>query len=71
MLMSITPAKIPKQLPIIEKAFTPSEEQIAYARRIIDAFESASSGLVVVDNKLIEKPVVRSMYRVLVIAETV
>lgn len=60
----------PKQLPIIEKTFTPSQEQIAHARRIIDAFESAHTGLVVVDNKLVEKPVVRSMYRVLAIAKT-
>jgi len=60
----------PKQLPIIEKTFTPSEAQIAHARRIIDAFERAGTGLVVVDNKLIEKPVLRSMYRVLAVAET-
>lgn len=59
----------PKQLPIIEKTFTPSDEQIAYARRIIAAFDAAKTGLVVVDNKLIEKPVLRSMYRILAIAD--
>ena len=59
----------PKQLPIIEKTFTPGEEQIAHARRIIKAFEAAGTGLVVVDNKLIEKPVLRSMYRILAIAD--
>ena len=59
----------PKQLPIIEKNFSPSADQIAYARRCIAAFEEAGTGLVVVDNKLLEKPVLRSMYRVLAIAE--
>ncbi len=59
----------PKQLPVIEQAFTPSEEQIARARRVVAAFEEAGTGLVVIDNKLIEKPVLRSMYRILAVAE--
>ncbi len=59
----------PKQLPVIEKTFSPSAEKIAYARRCIAAFEEAGTGLVVVDNKLLEKPVLRSMYRVLAVAE--
>jgi citrate lyase beta subunit len=59
----------PKQLPVIERVFTPSTAQIAHARRIVEAFEQAGTGLVVVDNKLIEKPVLRSMLRTLAIAE--
>ncbi len=59
----------PKQLPVIERHFTPGREQIEHARRITDAFEGADSGLAVVDGKLIEKPVLRSMYRILAIAE--
>ncbi len=59
----------PKQLPVIERHFSPSEEQIAQARRITEAFEKAETGLLVVDGKLIEKPVLRSQYRVLAIAE--
>lgn len=58
----------PKQLPVIARHFTPSAEQIARARRIVHAFETARTGLVVVDGKLIEKPVLRSMYRILAIA---
>ena len=59
----------PKQLATISKHFTPSAEAIDRARKIISSFESAASGLVVVDGKLIEKPVLRSMYRILAIAE--
>ncbi len=36
---------------------------------MIEAFETADSGLVVVDGKLIEKPVLRAMYRIVAIAE--
>jgi (S)-citramalyl-CoA lyase len=59
----------PNQIPIIHAAFTPTEAQIEKARRVCAAFESSTSGLVVVDNELIELPVVRSYYRMLAIAE--
>jgi len=55
----------PKQIATLNEAFSPSEAQIDYARRVIKAFEEGDSGLVLIDNKLIEKPVLRSMYRIL------
>lgn len=58
----------PRQLPVIERHFTPGPEQVAEARRIVQAFEDADSGLVVLDGKLVEKPVLRSMHRILAIA---
>lgn len=59
----------PKQIAFLNQTFTPSAEAIAHARKVIEAFEAASSGLVVVDGKLIEKPVLRAMYRIVAIAE--
>ncbi len=59
----------PKQLPVIERHFSPDDARIAYAQRVTSAFEQADSGLLVVDGKLIEKPVLRSQYRILAIAE--
>ena len=59
----------PKQIPILNNVFTPSESEIAHARRILGAFAKADTGLVVVDGKLIEKPVLRDMQRILSIAE--
>ena len=59
----------PKQLPIIECCFSPNGEQIAQAKRITQAFEAAQTGLLVVDGKLIEKPVLRSQYRILAVAK--
>ena len=35
------------------------------------AFEEGDSGLVVLDNKLIEKPVLRTMYRTVRVAEKI
>ena len=59
----------PKQIPILNQVFTPSESEIAHAQKILHAFEAADTGLVVVDGKLIEKPVIREMRRVLSIAD--
>jgi citrate lyase beta subunit len=59
----------PKQIATLNESFSPSETQIDYARRVIKAFEEGDSGLVLIDNKLIEKPVLRSMYRILAVAE--
>ncbi len=59
----------PKQIPLLNATFTPSTEAITHARKVIEAFEAADSGLVVVDGKLIEKPVLRAMYRIVAIAE--
>ncbi len=61
----------PKQIPILNGVFTPDEAAIAHAKRILQAFAEADTGLVVVDGKLIEKPVLREMHRVLSIAERV
>ena len=59
----------PKQIPALNGVFTPSEDQIARARRITSEFEAADTGLVVIDGKLIEKPVLRDMYRIIAIAD--
>lgn len=59
----------PKQIPVINGIFSPSPEQVEKARRIVEAFANHDSGLLVVDGELIERPVLRSMTRVLALAE--
>ena len=61
----------PKQLGPINSVFTPDATRIAYARKVIEAFEAAPDGLVVVDGKLIEIPVVRIARRTLAIAAAI
>jgi (S)-citramalyl-CoA lyase len=59
----------PKQIPVINDVFSPSPDLVTRARRILAEFEQDTTGLVVVDGELIERPVVRSMLRVLAIAD--
>ena len=59
----------PKQIAALNEVFTPSSDQISRARRIIKEFEAADTGLLVVDGKLIEKPVLRDMHRIVTIAD--
>lgn len=59
----------PKQIAILNEIFSPSTEDIEQARQVIAAFDKADGGLVVIDGKLIEKPVLRTMQRILAIAD--
>jgi (S)-citramalyl-CoA lyase len=59
----------PKQTGVLNEVFTPPAGQIARARRVIKEFEAADTGLLVVDGKLIEKPVLRDMKRIVAIAD--
>jgi len=58
----------PKQIKILNEIFTPEKELVDYAERVIRAFEEADTGLVVIDGKLIEKPVLREMQRIRAVA---
>tara|TARA_B100000131_G_scaffold107983_1_gene104809 strand:- start:484 stop:1353 length:870 start_codon:yes stop_codon:yes gene_type:complete len=59
----------PKQIRILNEVFTPDIQAIKRAKRILDTFRQADTGLVVIDGKLIEKPVIREMQRIVSIAE--
>lgn len=59
----------PNQIAILNQAFSPKPDEIAYARKVLDAFEKANTGVVVVDGKLIELPVLRTMHRIVARAE--
>ena len=61
----------PKQINILNDIFTPSEEEISKAKKIVDKFNESNTGLVVIDGKLIEKPVLREMQRKILIAEKI
>ena len=61
----------PKQIGILNEVFTPSKQEIENARTIINQFNASDTGLIVIDGKLIEKPVLREMQRKLAIADKV
>ena len=59
----------PKQISTLNEVFTPSIEEVNYAKKVIKAFKEANTGVVVVDGKLIEQPVLLSMQRILALSE--
>ena len=59
----------PAQLPAIHQAFTPAEEQVSYARQVVAAYQASPTGVTVLDGRLVEKPVVDRMQRILALAE--
>ena len=61
----------PKQINILNEVFTPSKDEITKAKKIIDQFNASDTGLVVIDGKLIEKPVLREMQRRILVAEKI
>ncbi|MFH1833842.1 MAG: HpcH/HpaI aldolase/citrate lyase family protein, partial [bacterium] len=58
----------PRQVPIITAAFSPTEEEVEKARRIVEAFEAAGTGVVNVDGRMIDAPIVERARRVLAMA---
>ena len=61
----------PKQINMLNDIFTPSKEEIIKAKKIVDQFNESNTGLVVIDGKLIEKPVLREMQRKILIADKI
>ena len=61
----------PKQINILNEIFTPTKEEIIKAKKIVDQFNDSNTGLVVIDGKLIEKPVLREMQRKILVADKI
>ena len=59
----------PKQINILNKIFTPSLEAVNKAKEIINLFEKSATGLILYKGKLIEKPVLREMFRIVSVYE--
>ena len=49
--------------------FTPDEASVAHARMVLDAFAKQDTGLLVVNGKLIERPVLRTYARMVAVYE--
>jgi citrate lyase subunit beta/citryl-CoA lyase/(S)-citramalyl-CoA lyase len=59
----------PRQITGVHKALAPDEAELAWARRVVDAFEAAEGGAALLDGKMIELPVIKSAQRILANAE--
>ena len=61
----------PAQVPVVNRAFTPSESELAWAWKVLDAYEVGTvegRGAVALDGAMIDLPVVKRARRLL--AET-
>ena len=60
----------PAQIPVINAAFSPSEEELAEARAIVDAFSSnPGAGALSIDRRMIDRPHLKLAQRLLGIEE--
>lgn len=48
----------PRQVPIVHEAFAPTEDELAWARRVVDADAAAGGRAVQVDGRMVDLPVV-------------
>ena len=58
----------PNQVPVVQKAFTPSEDEISYAKRVVDTFEASQRegrGAYALDGKMIDMPLLKNARKVL------
>jgi citrate lyase subunit beta/citryl-CoA lyase len=58
----------PKQVAIVQTAFMPTEEEVRWAQRVIEADKASKGGAVKLDGKMIDRPVVLLAKRTLAIA---
>lgn len=64
----------PRQIPIVNAVFTPTEKEINDAKNVIYAIEEAESkgsGVIALNGKMIDKPIVERAERVLMLAAAV
>ena len=58
----------PKQVSIVKAAFMPSEDELAWAKRVIEADKASKGGAVKLDGRMIDRPVVLLAQRTIAIA---
>ncbi len=56
----------PTQVPVVQRAFTPTEQEIEHARRVVEAARTDDSlGVFLLDGKMVDAPVLRAAERTL------
>lgn len=48
----------PKQVASVHRGFRPSDDELEWARRVLDAAQAAAGGAVAVDGKMVDRPVI-------------
>lgn len=61
----------PRQIPLVNKIYTPTEKEISHAKQVIWAIreaESKGSGVISLNGKMVDKPIVERAQRVIALA---
>lgn len=62
----------PRQVTLVHQVYTPTKKEIDYSIRVLNAIDEAekrSSGVIALDGKMIDAPIVERAYRVLELAK--
>lgn len=59
----------PKQVPIVNECFAPTEEKIAWARRVVNASAAAPGAAISVDGKMVDRPVLARAQAILALGD--
>jgi citrate lyase subunit beta/citryl-CoA lyase len=60
----------PKHIDVVNAALTPTDEEVAWSRQIVKAFEeNPNSGVVKINGKMIDKPHLRAAVKILALVE--
>ena len=54
----------PKQIAFVHKCFRPSEDEVRWARQVLDAMRASNGGVVTVDGKMVDRPVLLRATRI-------
>lgn len=60
----------PKQVELVNRGFAPSEAEIAWARRVLEAVEQSSAGAFRLDGEMIDRPVIDRARAILARSDT-
>lgn len=55
----------PKQIPIVNSCYKPTEEEVAWAQRVVRAAASSKGSALAVDGKMVDAPVIRKAEEIL------
>ena len=60
----------PDQVPVIHRAFTPSADEVAHAKRVVQVFaDNPGAGTIGLDGKMVDRPHLKQAERILAMAE--
>lgn len=61
----------PNQIAFVHTCFRPSDEEVRWARKVLDAMRGAKGGVVTVDGKMVDRPVLLRAERIAALAASV